>query len=182
MRSVQERETNILRRFKVTPISPLPLLVAAMACGWLLYLPVLFILVGLAHFLYAMPMPQNWFSLFVMASLGVCALRAIGLILAAVTNTMQEATIAIQVLYMPALEGATAHVTKWAQTVAHHAGLSGNRLQDFFRNQTLGQCRCRGARCGHDGPGTFLAMQLFRWRRGKARAAQPFVLAVSRRL
>ena len=30
MRSVQEREANILRRFKVTPISPLPILVAAM--------------------------------------------------------------------------------------------------------------------------------------------------------
>ena len=40
MRSVQEREANILRRFKVTPISPLPILVAAMVSGWLLYLPV----------------------------------------------------------------------------------------------------------------------------------------------
>ena len=30
MRSVQDREANILRRFKVTPISPLPLLVASM--------------------------------------------------------------------------------------------------------------------------------------------------------
>ena len=39
MRSVQEREANILRRFKVTPISPLPILVAAMVSGWLLFLP-----------------------------------------------------------------------------------------------------------------------------------------------
>src|SRR5260370_1268463 len=57
MRSVQEREANILRRFKVTPISPLPILVASMLSGWLLFLPALFLLVGLAHFLYAMPMP-----------------------------------------------------------------------------------------------------------------------------
>ena len=84
MRSVQEREANILRRFKVTPISPLPILIAAMISGWLLFLPVLILLVGLAHFLYAMPIPPNWFSLFLMASLGVCSLRAIGLILAAV--------------------------------------------------------------------------------------------------
>ena len=59
MRSVQEREANILRRFKVTPISPLPILVAAMVSGWLLFLPVLVLLVGLAHFLYAMPLPAE---------------------------------------------------------------------------------------------------------------------------
>src|ERR1039458_5227328 len=121
MRSVQEREANILRRFKVTPISPLPILVAAMLSGWLLFLPVLVLLVGLAHFLYAMPLPQNWMSLFLMATLGVCSMRAIGLILAAVTNTMQEATIAIQSVYMPMLflSGATvpsAMLPHWVQT------------------------------------------------------------------
>ena len=52
MRSVNERETNILRRFKVTPISPLPLLVASMVSGWLLYIPVLVLLLALAHFMY----------------------------------------------------------------------------------------------------------------------------------
>src|SRR5258708_37072916 len=35
MRSVPEREANILRRFKVTRISPLPILVAAITIGWL---------------------------------------------------------------------------------------------------------------------------------------------------
>ena len=39
MRAVQERETNVLRRYKVTPISPAPLLVASMVTGLLLYLP-----------------------------------------------------------------------------------------------------------------------------------------------
>ncbi|MDP9171099.1 MAG: ABC transporter permease, partial [Acidobacteriota bacterium] len=33
MRAVQERENNILRRFKVAPISPLPLLVASTITG-----------------------------------------------------------------------------------------------------------------------------------------------------
>ncbi len=109
MRSVNEREANILRRYKVTPISPLPILVASMISGWLLYLPVLVVLLALAHFLYLMPMPQNLGSLFVLCSIGVCAFRAIGLILASVTNTMQETTILIQILYMPMLflSGAT---------------------------------------------------------------------------
>jgi len=172
MRSVQERETNILRRFKVTPISPLPILVAAMVSGWLLYLPVPVILVGIAHFKYGMAVPQHWFSLFLMVTLGVCALRALGLILAAVTNTMQEAMIAIQVLYMTMLflSGATipsAILPKWAQTFAEFmpAAYLVNGFQGiFFRNQTILD----------NGPavaallisivlGTFLAMQLFRW-------------------
>ncbi len=172
MRSVQEREANILRRFKVTPISPLPILVAAMVSGWLLFVPVLFLLVGLAHFLYAMPLPQNWFSLFLMASLGVCSLRAIGLILAAVTNTMQEATIAIQILYMPMLflSGATfpaAMLPKWAQTLAQFmpasylvTGFQGI----FFQNQNLLDNKAAvGALLATMLLGTFLAMQLFRW-------------------
>ncbi len=172
MRSVQEREANILRRFKVTPISPLPILVAAMVSGWLLFLPVLVLLVGLAHVLYAMPIPQNWLSLFVMASLGVCSLRAIGLILAAVTNTMQEATIAIQLLYMPMLflSGATfpaAMLPTWAQTLAQFmpasylvTGFQGI----FFQQQNLLDNRAAvGALLATTVLGTFLAMQLFRW-------------------
>jgi imidazolonepropionase-like amidohydrolase/ABC-type multidrug transport system permease subunit len=172
MRSVQEREANILRRFKVTPITPLPILVAAMLSGWLLFLPVLILLVGLAHFLYAMPIPPNWFSLFLMASLGVCSLRAIGLILAAVTNTMGEATVAIQSVYMPMLflSGATvpsAMLPGWAQTVAQFmpasylvSGFQGI----FFRNQNLwDNAPAVAALLLTTVLGLFLAVQLFRW-------------------
>jgi len=172
MRSVQEREANILRRFKVTPISPLPILAAAMASGWLLYIPVAVVLVALAHFLYQMPLPANWISLFVMVSLGVCAFRALGLILAAVTNTMQEAMIAIQLLYMPMLflSGATipaALLPKWAQTVAEFmpASYLVNGFQGiFFRNQNLlDSATAAAALAVTIALGTFLAMQLFRW-------------------
>ncbi len=176
MRAVQEREANILRRFKVTPISPLPILIASMASGWLLYLPVLVSLVALAHFKYAMPMPQNWLSLFLMCSLGVCAFRAIGLILASVTNTMQEATILIQVLYMPMLflSGATipsAILPTWAQTLAEFmpasylvTGLQGI----FFRNQNLADnAAAVGALLLTMVLGLFLAVQLFRWEKGE---------------
>ncbi len=172
MRSVQEREANILRRYKVTPIGPLPILTAAMISGWLLYLPVVAILLAVAHFQYAMPLPQNWISLFLMVTLGVCAFRAIGLILAAVTNTMQEANIAIQLLYMPMLflSGATipaALLPKWAQTFAEFmpasylvSGFQGI----FFRNQTLADnAPAAGALLLTIFLGTFLAMQLFRW-------------------
>ena len=172
MRSVQDREANILRRFKVTPISPMPILVAAMVSGWLLYIPVPIVLVAIAHFFYAMPLPHNWISLLVMVTLGVCSLRAIGLILAAVTNTMQEAMIAIQVLYLAMLflSGATipsAMLPKWAQTVAEFlpAAYLVNGFQGiFFRNQTiLDSLPAVGALLLCIVLGTFLAMQLFRW-------------------
>ena len=174
MRAVQERENNILRRYKVTPITPMPLLVASMASGWLLYLPVLVVIVGLAHWLYAMPLPQNWGSLFIMVSLGVCGFRAIGLILASVANTMQEAMIFIQILYMPMLflSGATipaAILPKWAQTVAEFMpasylvkGFEGI----FFQNQTIwnrNSLLSAGALVVTMAVGLFLSMQLFRW-------------------
>jgi imidazolonepropionase-like amidohydrolase/ABC-type multidrug transport system permease subunit len=172
MRAVQDREANILRRYKVTPITPLPLLMASMVSGWLLYLPVLVLLILAGHYGYAMPMPRNWFSLFVMTSLGVCAFRAIGLILAAVTNTMQEANILIQMLYMPMLflSGTTipaAMLPNWAQTVAEFlpasylvTGFQGI----FFRNQNvLDNAMPVGALLLTMVVGLFFAVQLFRW-------------------
>src|SRR5215469_1333492 len=39
IRAAQERETNVLRRFKVAPISPLPLMVSSMVTGLIVYLP-----------------------------------------------------------------------------------------------------------------------------------------------
>ena len=172
MRAVQEREANILRRFKVTPITPLPILMAAMVSGWLLYLPVPILLIGLSHFQYGMPLPRNWISLFCMVSLGVCAFRAIGLILAAVTNTMQEAMIAIQLLYLPMLilSGATvpsAMLPAWAQTFAEFtpaAYLVTGFQGIFFRNQSVfDHGLAVGALTLSTVDGTFLALQLFRW-------------------
>jgi imidazolonepropionase-like amidohydrolase/ABC-type multidrug transport system permease subunit len=172
MRAVQDREANILRRFKVTPISPLPILVASMASGLLLYLPVIALIAGLAHIIYAMPLPQHWISLVLMASLGVCAFRAIGLILAAVTNTMAEANILIQILYMPMLflSGTTipsSILPTWAQTLAEFlpatylvSGFQGI----FFRNQSIfDNAAAVGALLVTTAMGLFLAVKLFRW-------------------
>ena len=103
MRAVQEREMNILRRFKVTPISPAPILIASMVTGWLIYLPSVFLILFLARRIYGMPAPPNMFSLLALVSLGVFAFRSIGLILASIVNSTQESTIGIQLLYMPML-------------------------------------------------------------------------------
>ena len=63
MRAVQEREENILRRYKVTPITPVPLLVASMITGVILYVPSVLMMLVLAKIFYGMAMPPNLLSL-----------------------------------------------------------------------------------------------------------------------
>jgi imidazolonepropionase-like amidohydrolase/ABC-type multidrug transport system permease subunit len=103
MRAMQEREENILRRYKVTPITPVPLLCASIAMGVILYIPSVGLMLFLAHNIFGMPYPTNWFSLLLFVSLGVAAFRAFGLIIAAVVNSSQEGNILIQIIYMPML-------------------------------------------------------------------------------
>src|SRR6266700_249253 len=109
IRALQERELNILRRYKVTPITPGPLLVASMVTGWIVFMPYIAVLLALSHYYYNMPWPQHMGALLVFISLGLIAFRAIGLVIASVANTMQEGTILVQLLYFPMLflSGAT---------------------------------------------------------------------------
>src|ERR1700684_4437085 len=109
IRAVQEREANILRRYKVTPISPAPLLIASTVTGWIIFMPYVFVMFGLAHFIYGMPWPKSMGSILIFVSVGIAGFRAIGLILAAVANSMQESQILIQLVYLPMLflSGAT---------------------------------------------------------------------------
>src|ERR1700716_4337634 len=89
MRAVMDREANVLRRYKVTPISPVPLLVSSLSTGMLLYVPALFFVLALAHWIYGMPTPPNLFSLLIFVGIGAIAFRSIGLIIAAVVNSSQ---------------------------------------------------------------------------------------------
>ena len=109
IRAIQERELGILRRYKVTPITPVPLLVGSMVTGWIIFLPYIVLLLFLAHFIYQMPLPAHIFQLLVFISLGLIAFRSLGLVIASVANTMQEGTILVQLFYFPMLllSGAT---------------------------------------------------------------------------
>ena len=122
MRAVQEREANVLRRYKVTPITPVPLLMASMITGLILYLPSVIITLFLANRLYGMHVPPNLFSFFIFVCLGSLALRSVGLIIAAVVNSTQETMLLIQPIYMGMLflSGATIPIVlfpNWLQIV-----------------------------------------------------------------
>jgi ABC-type multidrug transport system permease subunit len=109
IRAIQEREMNILRRYKVTPLTPAPLLVGSMVTGWTVFFPYIVLLMLMAHFLYHMPLPQHFIELLVFISIGLIAFRSLGLVIASVANTMQEGTILVQLFYFPMLllSGAT---------------------------------------------------------------------------
>jgi ABC-2 type transport system permease protein len=172
VRATQEREANILRRFKVAPVSPTPLLVASMITGWVVFIPTVVIVMGMAILVYEMPMPERWLSLFVLISLGVVAFRAIGLIVASVANSMQESNILVQLLYMPMLflSGATFPISSlpvWARIVAQFlpasylvSGFQGI----FYRQETLLENGSSvAALVATTILATLVASQLFRW-------------------
>src|SRR5436305_5108146 len=84
IRAVQEREMNILRRYKVTPITPAPLLVASMVTGWVIFMPYMVLVFVLAHVVYKMPWPVHFVELLLFVSLGLVTFRSIGLVIASV--------------------------------------------------------------------------------------------------
>jgi imidazolonepropionase-like amidohydrolase/ABC-type multidrug transport system permease subunit len=123
MRAVQDRETNVLRRFKVAPISAGPIIIASLVSGLVAFLPTVFLFIFFARVIYHMPVPHNLLSLFIFVCIGVVSFRAMGMIIAATVNSAQEAGILTQVLYLPMLfmSGATfpmSFMPLWLQKIA----------------------------------------------------------------
>ena len=123
MRTVQDRETNVLRRFKVAPINASPIIIASLVTGLVTYLPVVLLLLFFSVTVYHAPLPPNVLSLLLFVSVGVLSFRAMGMIIAAVVNSAQEGQILIQILYLPMLflSGATFPISAmpvWLQTIA----------------------------------------------------------------
>jgi imidazolonepropionase-like amidohydrolase/ABC-type multidrug transport system permease subunit len=181
MRAVQEREENILRRYKVTPITPVPLLAASMITGVILYLPSVVLILFLAHQFYGMALPGELGSLLLFVCLGAIAFRSLGLIIAAVVNSSQESNILIQPIYMAMLflSGATIPLTympHWLQNITQFipatylmTGIGGimQRGETFLANwQAVAALLLTTA------VATFIATKLFRWEKEeKLRAA-----------
>ena len=172
MRSVQDREQSILRRFKVAPISPAPILVGQLVTGLVHYVPVTFLVLLLARVMYHMPPLDHPWSLLAFVLLGLLAFRAIGGIVGAIANSMQESQILVQILYFPMLflGGATfplGTMPDWLQQVAQFipttyltTGLTGmlENHEDFTANLEAAAILAVTALLG-----TFLAVKLFRW-------------------
>src|SRR5450631_546013 len=189
MRAVQEREANILRRYKVTPITAAPLLVASTIVGWILFMPLVIVLFALAHYAYGMLRPMRLGGIFCFITLGIVAFRAIGMILAAVANSTQESQIMVQFIYLPMLflSGATLPVAMfpyWLQVAAQFlpaTHLVSGIQRMMLRQETLSMQReAIIALATTTAVGLFVSYKRFRWEKEeKIRAsAKLWIVAV----
>ena len=195
MRAVQERELGILRRLRLAPITPAPVLFASLVSGVLIYLPSAILTVALAKWIYHMPQPSNTASLFGFIIIGNLAFRSMGLIIASVADSMAEAQILVQIFYLPMmfLSGTTFPINnlpKWIQTASAFlpATYLKSGLQGILQNgeSLLANGRSVAALLATMAVGFVISFNIFRWtkedtlsRRAKAWIAvvlAPFII------
>ena len=117
------REQGILRRFRLAPVGAGAMLASSILSNYILTLPTVLIEFALARTLFQMGGWGNLWGVFVFVTLGIVTFAALGLIVASVTNTMQETQIINQLLWFAflILSGATVPLPLlpgWLQNVA----------------------------------------------------------------
>jgi ABC-2 type transport system permease protein len=120
---VMFREQGILRRFHVTPATATDMLVSSILANFVLTLPTVITELLLAKFLFHVPSLGNLLSIGLLVSIGTVAFGSLGLVIASVTNTMQETQVLNQLLWLPLifLSGATIPFTYLSSLVQHIA-------------------------------------------------------------
>ena len=106
---VMFREQGILRRFHVSPVTEVDMLVSSILANYALTLPTVIVELALARYLFHVPSLGNLFSVWLLVTIGVVSFGSLGLVIASVTNTMQETQVLNQLLWLPLifLSGAT---------------------------------------------------------------------------
>jgi ABC-2 type transport system permease protein len=106
---VNFREQGILRRFHVTPVTPSDMLASSIVANFVLTLPTVIIEILFARFIYQVTVFGNLLSAFLLIALGTMSFASLGLVVASVTNTMQETQVINQLIWFPLifLSGAT---------------------------------------------------------------------------
>src|SRR5437879_5163047 len=189
------REQGILRRFHVTPVTATDMLASSLLANFVLTLPNISIELFLARVVFHVPSIGDVFSLAVLVTVGTLSFGSLGLVVASITNTMQETQVLNQLIWLPLvfLSGATfplAYLPKVVQRVGLFlpATYLVNAFQQVIVNSATALSRyteiaslvCWAILT------FFLSMQLFRWepetkipRRAKllvASTAIPFLL------
>src|ERR1700688_5088846 len=93
------REQGILRRFRVAPISASAMLASSILSNYFLTLPTIVIEFFLARWVFHMTGMGNLAGVFVLVTAGTVSFASLGLIVASVTNTMQETQIINQIIW-----------------------------------------------------------------------------------
>jgi ABC-type multidrug transport system permease subunit len=166
------REQGILRRFRLAPLGPGPLLASSILANYFMALPTVAIEILVCRWVLHMQTWGNMWAVVLLITLGSVTFSSFGLVVASVTNTMQETQIINQLIWMGFLflSGATvplAVMPHWVQHITLF--VPATYLATGLESATTNLITWREA--GEDalalGIGFFVAFQvskqLFRW-------------------
>lgn len=120
---VMFREQGILRRFHVTPVTSSDMLLSSVLANFVLTLPTVLVILLLARFAFHVHDFGNPLATFLFVCVGTVSFGSLGLVVASVTNTMQETQVLNQLLWLPLifLSGATLPVAFLSKAVQRAA-------------------------------------------------------------
>ncbi len=189
------REQGILRRFRLAPVGPGAMLASSIISNYILTLPTVVAEFALARWIFHLDRWGNLWGVWAFVTLGTVTFAAFGLIVASVTNTMQETQMINNALWFVFLflSGATfplPFLPGWIQRVSDYLPptyLVTGLQRVLVGGATLWQVRAELLALVGGAVFAFLiSMQLFRWEpeekvtgRAKAWAAAtivPFLL------
>ena len=103
------REQGILRRFHVTPVTPSDMLASSIVANYVLTMPTVLLELFFARVFFHVHNFGDLLAVFILVTVGTVSFASLGLVVASVTNTMQETQIINQLLWFPLifLSGAT---------------------------------------------------------------------------
>jgi len=118
---VMFREQGILRRFHVTPVTATDMLASSLLANFVLTLPTISIELFMARVIFHVPSLGDLLSLAVLVTVGTVSFGSLGLVVASVTNTMQETQVLNQLIWLPLifLSGATFPLAYLPKSVQH---------------------------------------------------------------
>jgi ABC-type multidrug transport system permease subunit len=106
---VMYREQGILRRFHVAPVTAADMLASSVLANFVLTLPTVTVVLLFARWIFHVRDLGNLPAAFLFVCAGTVSFGSLGLVVASVTNTMQETQVLNQLLWLPLifLSGAT---------------------------------------------------------------------------
>src|ERR1700686_3023444 len=115
------REQGILRRFHVTPITATDMLASSVLANYVLTLPTVGVELLFARFFFHVHNLGDPLSLFFLVTVGAVSFGSLGLVVASITNTMQETQVLNQLIWLPLifLSGATLPLPYLPKTAQH---------------------------------------------------------------
>jgi ABC-2 type transport system permease protein len=172
MQLVTWREQGILRRFRLAPIAPWSMIASSILANYALIFPTIVLELALARFVYHVTSFGDLGGVFALVILGITSFGALGLIVASVTNTMQETQIINQLLWFALifLSGATVPLAVLPRMV-QRVGLflpatylvSGLQRAMVLRQNVFSLGMELTALAAWAGLAFFISSQLFRW-------------------